>query len=72
MATSEQDTLTEDRYGFTWGPMRVLRATSHERFGYVLIVGAGDQEVTIRCSPKGRKLECTCDERKYTLPEVGK
>lgn len=60
-----QGQLEEDQYGFTWGPLRVFRAASGTKLGYVVIVVAVDQEVEIRCSPKGRNLEARLGPRTY-------
>jgi hypothetical protein len=48
--------LTETKYGFRWGPMRVYRYISDARFGYVIKVYTDHKAVEIRVSPKGRML----------------
>jgi len=43
-------------FGFRWGPMSVTRLASDPRWGVVLLVAGGGEEVQIRVTPRGRKL----------------
>jgi len=42
------------QYGFAWGPMEVRRCTDLGRYGRVLRVVTGKEELTIRVTPSGR------------------
>lgn len=54
-------------FGFRWGPMTVTRLASDPRFGFVLLVSNGIEEVQIRVSAKGRKLLVE-NRRKMVMP----
>ena len=44
-------------YGFAWGPLEVERILSDPRFGVVIRVSSEKEQVDIRVSPQGRRLQ---------------
>ena len=48
--------VTDTQFGFDWGPVKVARLYSDDKYGYVLAVRAGKQEVEVRISPAGRVM----------------
>ncbi len=50
-------TLTETKYGFTWGNMVVERCFTTETGHQVLVVKVGKNVVEIVSSPKGRNVQ---------------
>jgi len=45
--------LTEDVYGFRWGPMEVMRVSSGEKLGVVLQISTRREVITVRSTPTG-------------------
>jgi len=52
------------RFGFEWGPMRVVRAVHIEGRGRVIVVATDHAEMEVFVSEKGRKIrayeKCLC------------
>ena len=47
--------MSNTPFGFTWGPMEVLRACSHKRYR-VLLIRTPYAEVEVSVSPTGRSV----------------
>lgn len=52
----DEFTLTETKFGFTWGPLTVQRLVSDRRFGLVIEVSTPTETFELRASPQGRRL----------------
>ena len=44
------------QYGFEWGPVEVSRVAADEQLGVVVEIRTEYQAVTVRATPKGRRM----------------
>lgn len=52
------------QYGFTWGPLEVVRVMSDGKYGVVIYAQTEYDRLEIRATPGGRKLEYKHTTRK--------
>ena len=57
-------------FGFTWGPMEVLRACSDKRFR-VLLIRTPYAEVEVSVSPTGRSVRTAVRRGKRLVEQYG-
>ena len=50
------DRLEETRFGFNWGPAKVERAMSDDKYGVAIMVSTPYRELMVWVSPGGRSI----------------
>lgn len=63
--------LEETKYGFRWGPMEIQRLMSDDKIGVVISVMTDDDEMEIRCTPKGKRITAITHPRRTPPCEPG-
>ena len=55
--------LEETKYGFKWGPLEVMRLLSDDKLGVVISLCTEDEEMEVRCTPKGKRMTALTHKR---------
>lgn len=63
--------LEETKYGFRWGPLEVVRMVSDPKFGVVISLMTADEEMEVRCTPKGKRMTAITHQRRTPPCEPG-
>lgn len=62
--------LEETKYGFRWGPMRVVRSVSDPKYGVEIMITNNDdtwssgKHIFVRMTPGGKKIEVREDTKR--------